>query len=51
MGSAAGAVFYLDGIMAATAPAKLLMGMVWSTTRPGPVTTVLNRPSPPNSTF
>ncbi len=33
------------------APAKLLMGMVWRTIRPGPVIRVLNSPSPPNRTF
>ena len=32
-------------------PAKPEMGMVWSRTRPGPVTTVLNMPSPPKSAF
>ncbi len=28
-----------------------LTGMVWSVTLPGPVTTVLNNPSPPKRTF
>ena len=37
-----------NGARAAATP---LMAMVWSTILPGPVTTVLNRPSPPNSTF
>ena len=31
--------------------ARPFSGMVWSSTWPGPVMTVLNRPSPPNRTF
>ena len=35
----------------ASAAATPLTGMVWSRILPGPVTTVLNRPSPPKRTF
>ena len=41
----------LEGRHAEMAPAKLEMGMVWITIRPGPVTRVLKRLSPPSSTF
>ena len=38
-------------INGAKAPARLLIGMVCTHTRPGPVTTVLKIPSPPKSIF
>ena len=41
----------LPGISCAMMLAKLVTGMVCSSTRPGPVTTVLKRPSPPITTF
>ena len=43
--------YFARGSTEAMAPAKPVSGMVWSTTWPGPVTTVLNRPSPPRRTF
>ena len=44
--------FYpLVGSTEEIAPAKALMGMVWSVMCPGPVTTVLNNPSPPKIIF
>ena len=43
--------YLLLGSTLAIAPAKLFMGIVCRTTLPGPVTTVLKRLSPPNSTF
>ena len=41
----------LLGMNGATDYAIPEIGMVWSQTRPGPVSVVLNRPSPPNSLF
>ena len=43
--------YFDDGMTRAIAPAMLEMGMVWSQTLPGPVSSVLNRPSPPSSLF
>ena len=40
-----------EGIYGRRAPATLMMGMVCNTILPGPLTTVLNRPSPPKRTF